>query len=367
MWSQEQWFDRAHSVYLDWFVASGFLGLIAYLALYITLLYVIWRSDLTIGKKSVLIGLLAAYAVHNIFVFDNLASYVFFFALLGFGNSLHEGKHKHLFGDEPTRKDVVEYVVAPVVLVAFALALYFVNIRPIVANTRLIVALQGCANPQTTDANLFVKALSVNSYMANQEIREQVYSCANNVLRGNYPNVTQTAFLELANAAVEDQITATPKDARAYMLGGAYMNSIGQFTKAQSLLEKGELLSPGKQSLILELANSYINQGKNSEAEQIIKSAYLSAPENTGVKNAYVTVLVLEGKEAQARAEFKDQPELFTTDIMVRAFAQRKEYSKSIAILKDIIKKDTTNIQNRAYLAQLQYQAGMIDDATETG
>ena len=33
MYGQEQWFDRAHSVFIDWFVASGFVGLLAYLAL----------------------------------------------------------------------------------------------------------------------------------------------------------------------------------------------------------------------------------------------------------------------------------------------------------------------------------------------
>ncbi len=34
MWSQEQWFDRAHNVFLDWLVASGIVGLIAYVALF---------------------------------------------------------------------------------------------------------------------------------------------------------------------------------------------------------------------------------------------------------------------------------------------------------------------------------------------
>jgi len=52
MYGHEQWFDRAHSVFIDWLVASGLLGLIVYLALYIVSLVYIWKSDLTIGQKS---------------------------------------------------------------------------------------------------------------------------------------------------------------------------------------------------------------------------------------------------------------------------------------------------------------------------
>ena len=34
MYNVEPWFDRAHNIFLDWAVAGGFLGLLAYLALY---------------------------------------------------------------------------------------------------------------------------------------------------------------------------------------------------------------------------------------------------------------------------------------------------------------------------------------------
>ena len=34
MWAHEQWFDRAHNVFLDWLVATGLLGLGFYLLLY---------------------------------------------------------------------------------------------------------------------------------------------------------------------------------------------------------------------------------------------------------------------------------------------------------------------------------------------
>src|SRR3989344_1416978 len=92
MWAHEQWFDRAHSVYLDWLVAGGVLGLGLYLVLYIVSLIYIIKSDLTIGQKSIMVGLLVGYAIHNIFVFDNQTSYIMFFTFLAFAHSLRPGK-----------------------------------------------------------------------------------------------------------------------------------------------------------------------------------------------------------------------------------------------------------------------------------
>ena len=35
MYNQEQWFDRAHNIFLDWLVAGGFLGLLSYLSIFL--------------------------------------------------------------------------------------------------------------------------------------------------------------------------------------------------------------------------------------------------------------------------------------------------------------------------------------------
>ena len=35
MYAQEPWFDRSHNVFLDWLVAAGVVGLIAYLYLFL--------------------------------------------------------------------------------------------------------------------------------------------------------------------------------------------------------------------------------------------------------------------------------------------------------------------------------------------
>jgi O-antigen ligase/tetratricopeptide (TPR) repeat protein len=359
MWNQEQWFDRAHSVYLDWLTASGVLGLAVYLALYALLFVIIWKSALGIKEKSVLSGLVAAYAVHNIFVFDNLASYVLFFAVLGYVNSYSAWKKINWLGSGDMSKDAVEYVVAPIVVIALVAGLYFLNVRPIQANTRLITALVACNNGKP-DVTLFEKVLSLNQYMANQEAREQIFGCASNIVNNeNFPGPTRAALNTLASREVDAQIAATPKDARIYALGGSYFNVTNQFSKAVPLLEEAAKQSPGKQSIGLQLAGAYVNSGKTQEALDLLSKMYNETPNHTEVRNTYVRVLIYLNREAEAKAIFKDDPTAFENRDVAQLYAAMKKYSQSLEIYKKLAAANPKDFAIRTEYAQVLYLSGM--------
>ena len=368
MWGQEQWFDRAHNVYLDWLTASGLVGLIAYLALYILLLISVWRSSLNMADKSVITGLIAAYAVHNIFVFDNLASYVLFFAMLGFTGSLRENHAIKWFGTKPVGNDAVEYIVAPISLVLLVAIIYLFNVRPIQANTRLITALISCqGNGNNVDASYFQKALDVNVYVANQEIREQLLSCARPVLTAQQvPGPTKQAFFAMASKAIEDQIAATPNDARIYVLAGSFMNAIGQYKESEPLLTKAHELSPAKQTIDFELAEAYINLDRKSEALALLKQAYESAPNYPMAKASYAGALVINGDEATAHKIFGEDPAIFDTAQMAQSYLSVKAYDKAIVIYKKLVAANPTDVNTRVALSQIQYAAGQIANAIST-
>ena len=367
MYTQEQWFDRAHSVFIDWLVAGGFVGVIAYLALYVLLLMAVWKSSMTIAEKSVLTGLTAGYFIHNIFVFDNLASYVLFFTVLGFANSQTRSEHRTLFGKNTVSKDAVEYVVAPIVIVCLVGVLYFFQYRLVQANTRLITALVSCSGSGQPDATLYEKALDVNVYGANQEIREQILSCAGRVIPSQQlAGPIRQAFFSTAMNEIQAQIKATPKDTRIYTLGGSFLNSIGQFNEALPLLEKAHELSPAKQSISFELATDYLNLEKADKAVILLKQVYETTPDFYQAKSSYATALVLSGKETEARKIFSDDLGIFNTAQMAKAFVMLKQYSKAITIYRGLIKANPKDVDLRAQLAQIQYMAGQIYEAVAT-
>src|SRR3989344_44404 len=133
MYDQESWFDRVHNVFLDWLIAAGILGLISSLSLYAVAFLSIWRRGVfeSVLERAVLTGLITAYAVHNFFVFDNIASYLLFFALLAFLSVRAEGGASPLFSRFMPNRGAIDRIAMPLIIVAVIFVIYIVNVRGI--------------------------------------------------------------------------------------------------------------------------------------------------------------------------------------------------------------------------------------------
>jgi len=148
MYNQEPWFDRSHDVFFDWLIAGGALGLLAYLSLFASGVYCLWfsrRLHFTVLERSILIGMFVGYFIHNIFVFDNLTSYILFFATLAYLHALgakspekeaNQPAHKQKKGEGLETGDLL--IAGTVIAVLTFGMIYFVNIRNINANVALI-------------------------------------------------------------------------------------------------------------------------------------------------------------------------------------------------------------------------------------
>lgn len=72
---QEQWFDRSHNAYLDYFVQYGIFGVILYIALIISAFAAAMRLFRSDDRYAGYLALLVlVYAVQNLFVFDTALS-----------------------------------------------------------------------------------------------------------------------------------------------------------------------------------------------------------------------------------------------------------------------------------------------------
>ncbi len=356
MWMHEQWFDRAHSVFIDWLVAGGLLGFISYLSLFILAIVSLWKStNLTFRDKTIFTGLLVGYAVHNIFVFDNIASYMLFFTVLAFIHSIKAEKSikwLEISDDQSENKMVVrDYIFIPVIAILFVTTLYFVNVRPIQANIRLIAALNSCSGGGNLSAGNYAKALELDQYMANQEIREQLLACAAKVAGSDFPKQMKDEFYVLSKQEINEQIKNTPNDARSYILGGAYYNNIGDWESGRPLLEKANQLSPNKQSIIMELATNYMNSKREKEALALVEKAYESAPDNDTSKIGYLALLLLNKEDQKAKELFGNQPELFMDPRIIGIYVRLKNFPPVIEAYKALVKKDPSNLQNYGSLA----------------
>ena len=103
------WFDRAHSVYFDYLVETGALGLISFIGIFITFFWQIIKTIIKTPKENrtggfnftiaFLLSLPVAYLIQGIVLFDVLSTYIQIFLFLAFAGykltSLNEEKHAH--------------------------------------------------------------------------------------------------------------------------------------------------------------------------------------------------------------------------------------------------------------------------------
>ena len=367
MYDQEQWFDRAHNVFLDWLVSSGIIGLLSYLSLYILFFIYVWRSSLNIGEKSVLTGLLAGYTFNNLFIFDNLGSYVLFFAMLAYLNIFRQRvmdteKSTKRLDTDYSQQDVIQYVVMPVVLIALVFTVYFFNVRQMGVSMDLNTALNSCEG-NNPDIMLFQSDLNTNTYMTDQEVREHSYLCSTGIFWNPLvSDETKQAFVDLAKNSIMAQASTTPNDMRGYYFAGSFLNQILQYGEAEKYLIRAHDLSPTKQSVDFELATSYLFQKKNDQALVILKQAYDSAPQYAQAAEAYAMALVIAGKEADARnIPLVDQKLLDTT----KSFVLAGQLNKADVLFQGVVNlSQDFNVQLGQ--AELEYSQGMTQQAIQT-
>lgn len=316
MWGQEQWFDRAHNVLLDWLVAGGVLGALGYIGLFACAVYCIWRraDELSVVEKSVLTGLLGGYFFQNLFVFDSISSLVYFGTILayivGISHVKVEGKKSHTESRiKAGEEDLTPVVSGGAIVLAIAL-LYFMNYNGYMQNVTLIRALsERGANGAAHNQELFEKTIAYDSF-GTSEAREQLSRFSIDAFgRPEVISDAQKKFLALTESELEKQAERFPTDARYQLFAGIFFAQVGNTEKALSYLTKAQELSPKKQTILYQLGSLYFTGLKDkNKAEEIFKQAFELATENTEAEKYYLQVLVSNGKKAEAEEILRQYP-----------------------------------------------------------
>jgi O-antigen ligase/tetratricopeptide (TPR) repeat protein len=371
MFGQEEWFDRTHNVILDWMIAGGIVGFLAYASLYVALLYVLWRknSTLTLAEKSICTGMIVAYVFHNMFVFDNLFSYIFFFSLLAYVHSLSVAHH-HNEGEDHGKISIElkHYIIAPIVIIASVFTIYTVNIPALRANQTLIEAMK--PQPQggvDKNLNLFKQAFDYNSFGSSEALEQLVQVSLQIIPASQIPDSIKQQFYDFAKIKIEEKIARTPNDARYLMLAGGFYNRFKQYDEAIPYLEKAIEASPNKQTIYFELGSSYLGKGMPDKMFEVFKKAYDLKPTSTESKIIYVAGAIYTRNVAVLKEILPTiSPEVLELDNRIlNAFADVGDFQSVIYILTARLQKDPDNAQYNLSLASTYLSMGQKQKAIE--
>ena len=373
MYGQEQWFDRVHNVIFDWLVAGGFLGLLAYLSLFGFALFYIWRkksgiSAFTVPEQSILAGLLAAYFFHNLFVFDNIMSYVLFVSVLAyitFRAGVATNAERLFFNISVSAR---MFPVAAIVAVALVWgAAWFVNAKPLAANRILLQSLVPQSEGILKNLEYLEKSISYGSF-GTQEAREQLLQAAVQVARIEaVPIEIKQQFLRMAAQEMSLQAQRSPLDPRFPLFLGSLLNMYGFYAEAASALAEARALSPTKQTILFEVATNAFARGDIEEALKILKEAFELAPEFTDARIYYATAAIRAKQFALA-------DELLTPMMssgqaadprIAAAYTMQNRYDKMIPIWEARIQASPEDVEARFVLAAAYARTGNVRKAKE--
>lgn len=354
MWMLEAWYDRSHDVFFDWLVAAGALGLLSYLSLYVVALWLIWirKHDMPLRERAIITGVLAAYFVHNVFVFDNLISYITFFFLLAYigwrtgtrsdgkGGSVSDGQMMSVY--------------LPAVTLLGLVVLYVMVLRPYLVNKNLVRGLDvnrlvqsmSVVDAIKVQKESFEKAIAYNT-LGSEEAREQFLQAAVRMSQLTIPNdvpledkqKTEQAIRELVTAArneVEASYGQYENNVRALSIYGMFFNGIGDGVSAERALTRAHELAPKKQLVSFDLIRAYLLQNKLNEAYVLGRETFDLAPAYGDAAKVYLLTAVYANKWQEAKSHVLESGhEMLPDPEILSALVETKQTQAAIQLLNE--------------------------------
>ncbi len=297
----ETWFDNAHNVIMNTLATQGILGVGAYLFLFGAALFTIRKGfnddRISFPLAVVFAGFTVAHFVHNLFVFENPTSYLYFFfflaLLMGLVYNVPESS------SQTTDRAAFPWAVFGVLGCVILLLIYSTDINPKRANQAALHAIQALYSSPTTALSSYKQALSIPSPHVD-DIRNDVGRVIGEIV----PQLIQAKQNELAKemlstaySELEKNIVLHPRDVRARIqlatmaqLYAQYFNDATYIAKAETLLKDAIPYSPRRQQLAFALAPIEASLGKFAEAETLLQGAVEQDPQ---ISEAWIRLLWL--------------------------------------------------------------------------
>lgn len=369
MYKQEPWFDRAHNVFVDWAIAGGALGLISYLTLFIAALIMLWRSSLSIPEKSILTGLLGAYAVNNLFVFDNLVSYIYFVSVLAYVHVRSSYDADEATTHHQIAPPVGGLVVGGAVILAVAL-IWFTALRPMARAQTLLDAIR--ADYSTQDAAkvipFYEKALAYGFITGLEETREQLSTSALRSLSSESvsPEARVTILSRALDELTDSAIAESDNTRRLYFLAH-FLKESDRHTESLTVFDQALAINPTRQNFIYEVAQIHLAAEDFEKATETFKAAYDVEPENDTAFIYYAASLMLSGKAAEGDALLEERfgTTVIDNELLIKTYQKLHRADRIAGIIELRLSKKAPgdDPELRIALAIAYLELGRRDDA----
>ncbi|MFA6279118.1 MAG: O-antigen ligase family protein [Candidatus Paceibacterota bacterium] len=369
LFHQEQWFDRAHNAFIDWLTAGGIPAFLLYLSLFGSAIVMLWKSsELSRPERIALTAALVGYAIHNIFVFDNLSSYMYFFAILALIDSqvarpLPRLESAPVLGAE----DSVTYAL-PISLIVVLALIWTVNVPGMQVATKLITALSPSSVGVATNIAAF-QDLAAHPSFAAQEVREQIVAAAGSIIQSSSAtDAEKQQIVSLAIAEMQKQVAAYPLDAREHLQLAYIYRAVGDSASALKEVQSALALSQKKEQIWIEAGATEWDLGNVKAAQTDFNTAYALGPQFTELATYAAAGNIAAGDQAAADGILIGAFGTINVDseVLAVAYYRAKNWPRLIALWKARTEKPGASVETWFGLASAYYTAGDKVNASKT-
>ena len=383
-------FDRAHNFVLDWLVSGGVLGLLAYISIFTAAFYYIWsrkNNHWSVVEKSVLTGLLAGYLINNLFLFDNIVSYILSFTMLAYIYSQtrapveeiavivttkpikHDSK-KDRQQKESEKRELIGVFLIPTILIVLFLV-YYINMDDMRAAYDLEQAYAGSDTVSPENVSYFKEALTLNS-SGKEEIRQKLALAAiDDRYSTDFDDSLRQNFFNLALTEMNKQIQETPSNSLDMFIAGSLLYSYGKYDEALIDLKKAQILSPQRQEILSKIGDVYIAKRDYKDAYDITKKSFDLEPRYDVARMSYTIATMLNGDTNSEATASQILTDGFGTDLLfdrqlMLAYAATNQIDKLVSIYTTRIQQHPEDIQSTISLAASYLKLNRRDEAIQT-
>lgn len=371
------WFDRAHNTIFDVAVATGLIGLINYLTIFGLALYYLYKKLAKDFYLSfILMALLVAHFIQNIFVFDVLSTYIILYTVLALTSFINLENTE--INDKNNVKKDFNIILLTALILIIAFMAYIFNFKPLQANKMGIQALALSGSDQKQTVKMFKKGIDLNTYQT-MELRNKL---ADNILVSNrtkngLKQEEVNANYEIGIQEIKKNIEKHPNDVQNYLYLMALNNQYGSsnkqaYSEVISYGEKALRLSPTRPQIYFEMGQASINLGNYTDGINYFKKALALNTEaqesHWNIFSAYSLTKQLDLADQELQWLEKNGFDFSSTQNLNRLytiylFSGRKD--KMVETLEKLIVIDPS-ADNYAKLAAAYKEVGQFDKARAT-
>lgn len=308
----ELWFDRAHNIVIDTLTTTGLVGLVAYIGLFASFFFVVFRlrklEKMSNAESSVLGGLMFAYILQGMTVFDMTVSYVALFLVLVYVASKLPRKKEGALVVSRLRKNkkiwTVSHASVVLIMVVFMFSTSFRVLNSGWAISRSLTAssaqerleLYETAFKVPISRTLFMRTVANRMYDALRKNPQYANSPATPIFKREAEFFEQGLIYEANKRPYNYRAFVTA--ARMAQLR-AFLGETGKLKDAIEYSKKAIAIAPQNAMAYITLSEVYTMTGNYEASRQTVETMLATSPSSQFLQNVRnSTISAIEDIEA---------------------------------------------------------------------